>query len=439
MSQLLFRLVILLLALLIFRIQAVRRFMGWVIPIAFTYYVAWKQIILYFPYGFITFYGNILQIACAGICLSCWDGRALGRNGVLKVFIFFWAHVIFSMFLGERRETAALYCLDVAVEYILPSAAVASWVLMRPNEWKRLICCLTVAIFLVSLIFIRTSGSIGDTTRVDGRAGLDAAELGGGTELNVNVFGLMIVSILPWCLIGMLEQMKTQWAIVLRALQGVSILILMALLVRTGSRNSALVLLPMGVYLLFAKSSLKRIHKLGIVILVFMFALIGLVALSGQGKFEDMRIFNYKNEYKRDVTTGRLDFFVEYISWLHRTPVNVIFGGGALLPRKDVSEWNYFNFGNGHSMYPQIYAQSGVVGIGLLVVFMILSGCSGMRLQKRGHLALMMIAIWFVTGVAESLNILQGGSGGKAFLGFGIGFCCRGRYYLDDLWSRRRA
>ena len=436
MSQLLFRLVIILLTLLIFRIQAVRRCMEWVIPIAFTYYVVWKQVFLYFPHGLPTFSGNILQIVCAGICLSCWDGRVLGRNGVLKAFVFFWAYVIFSMFLGERRWTTALYCLDVAVEYILPSVAVASWVLMRPNEWKRLICYLTVTIFLISLLFIRTSGSVSASSGMGERTGIDSESLG-GEELNVNLFGLMIVSILPWCLIGVLEQMKTRWAMVLRALQGTSILILTALLVRTGSRNSALVLLPMGAYLLFAKSSLKKIHKIGIVVLVFMFVLLGLFVLSGEGKLEDMRIFNYKGGYKSDVTTGRADFFAEYISWLHRTPVNVILGGGALLPRKDTL-WMYFTFGNGHSIYPQIYAQSGVVGIVLLVVFMIASGCGGLRLQKRGHLALMMIAIWFVTGVGESANITQIGSGGKTLLGFGIGFCCRGRYYLDDLWSRRR-
>jgi hypothetical protein len=82
-------------------------------------------------------------------------------------------------------------------------------------------------------------------------------------------------------------------------------------------------------------------------------------------------------------------------------------------------------------MYMQIFNQAGYVGLLLMLVFFIQIYRVSRRGGSVGAMGLFFFAVWMLTGVGESSNMIAGI--GNYGLGIGIALCGGARYYNRQL------
>ena len=83
-------------------------------------------------------------------------------------------------------------------------------------------------------------------------------------------------------------------------------------------------------------------------------------------------------------------------------------------------------------MYMNIFYQSGYVGLALLVLFgLYVAVCSFRRHDRFGHMAILLVTVWFLTGLGESANIFPNNGYGKFCLGIAIALCSRRRFQAN--------
>jgi hypothetical protein len=83
-------------------------------------------------------------------------------------------------------------------------------------------------------------------------------------------------------------------------------------------------------------------------------------------------------------------------------------------------------------MYMNIFYQSGYVGLALLVLFgLYVTVCSFRRHDRLGHMAILLLSVWFLTGIGESANISHSVGYSKFGLGVAIAFCSKKRFMVD--------
>jgi len=400
-----------------------------IMPVLLAFNILWKQYVPFVSGGMLLFLANSIHVATAGMMFSLFDRNVFRVNKVLKPFIVLWTYLTIASLLGEKPVETMIYYADVALEWILPLAAYGYWLVYTPGAWQRTLLCLVPPLVLIEIKYLRVSNmTMAESYNMVDRAGIDSEMLGDERSLNVNSIALIMSSLIPWCVFAVVVKMKSYWGWILKGSAVVALVGLTAVLVRSGSRGGILVFLPLAYLVFHIKGKSSWIYKATIFVVLLCAVGYGMFKTSGFSSLADMRVFNFDNTYQ-DVSSGRFAFYEMILDRMHPTAFNTIFGGGGFYD-------HYFTrvpmIGNGHSSWVQLYALGGVFGAVLFSVFIIAYLRVGFRLGFRGQLAMVMLGVWILTGLGESVNLNQGGMGAKALMGIGMGLLCRGKTVLDD-------
>ena len=214
---------------------------------------------------------------------------------------------------------------------------------------------------------------------------------------------------------------ESKW---IKILGVVNVLILSLLMIRTGARNACLGLLPIAWYFIFSKSGGRRAKR--VALFAVLAILLGTLITLTTSSLGHLRIFSYeKGADLNQISSGRIDWYINY--YKSANTYERWFGSGGHF---DITETGQVVLGNYHSVYAQIFRQSGYVGVAAFLLFTFVLVLRCFRIGPMGRLALMLFGVWALTGVGESQPILRGGNT-KVLLGLAIAFCsqkfCRQR------------
>ena len=356
------------------------------------------------------------------------NGYALSdmrRNPVLVAFLLFWFYLLLSTFWGDCTLISFLTFCHVLLGPIAAGYFTGMWAIKDERRWQRLCVFLLVTTLLICVayaykgIFLGDMNGVGDQQVQAGFGGDMATSEDGGA--NVNAIGLMAAGLLSMPIVSLFMSFHTirflrnkEWMV--KGIGGGLALILALIIVRTGSRNSALAFFPVLCYGLFSHTGLGVVKKwflIGCLVVAAIF-LVGRHISKGT----ELRMFKYVS----DTTTvwddgfggNRLGMFRDRLYGLKAG--KYFWGNGALIsyPRREI--------GNGHSVYFQVFYQSGFLGMFLMMIFFGLISIKMFSRNRMKGIAALMFGIWAITGLGESQNILLGGVS-KYFLGMGIAFC----------------
>ena len=347
----------------------------------------------------------------------------LRHNSVLAFFLLFWAYQCFSMVFGTQIMYSTVYYLQIPFESIFIGYFVGIWAMQNPERWERLLRIVTYVLFAVVVIYIMKgalSHGMGSEEVFRGDVGLDEDSIA-----NPNWVGLVMIGILPYSVLLLMSKeafKKKPWQMACAFFVSAMITLL---LVRTGSRNACLGLVPILWYIVLSgvkNSFLKR----GLILFALLVVLAGLI-VETTSSVSDLRIFNANKS--GDITSGRLDHY-RNIMLYQRTPAQKWFGCGAWL---DLTRDGRYVMANGHSVYVQMLRQSGYVGVGLFVLFVLAFIVKARKSGPNGKLALALFGVWLVTGIGESGPFLSGGGSSKILLGMALAFCANRRIVFPGM------
>ena len=338
--------------------------------------------------------------------------RYLVRNPVLCLFLLFWGWQCLSMCFGEYVSYSVVYFLQIPFESISLGYFVAFWAMQKPENWDKLMKAITIVLAVVVLVYLKEgafSERMGYEETFRSALGLDEEN-----SANPNWVGLVIIGILPYSVLSLLRAVsKKDMKHGVLAFVVASMLALA--LVRTGSRNACLGLIPLVLYSVFNGTRLSFVKRITTVVVLFTV----LVLLIGKttSSVSDLRLFSISKT--GDISSGRFDHF-RYKMLYHLSPKERWFGCGAWL---DYPMEGQIKLANGHSVPVQILRQSGYVGMGLFLIFSLALVRRCLRCGPQGRLALTLFCVWLFTGVGESGPLLSGGGGSKILLGMAIALC----------------
>lgn len=382
-------------------------------PIAFGFYLAGECGMAKLSGNWYYYEFLRLMITFAKAYLLC--GFVLGpwrRNPIVPWFFAFWCYFEFAVVFGEAPFYAFYFYLKT-LEVVAIGYYAGVWAVTTPDGVRRLLKWGSAGAAVVAFVWITKGGLLNESSMDmrQGRAGVDVEMFDAETVnllFNVNGIGLVLSAAVIYPFLFAFQKAKLWMRL---AAMGVAF-VLTVLVIRTGARNSALVVVPMAWYMLCAKTSLATWKK----------ALAVVVLLGGMGAYlvhmekdvGKIRAFDIFEKGKGDdAGSGRIGAFKV---WVDEMGGCYVMGAGA----KYDHSMERMAVGNMHSVYMQVFYQSGIVGSVLLLLFVLafVSRCLTSRQNPYRHMALALLGVWLMTGVGESANI-NGGSG-RALVALGL-------------------
>lgn len=362
--------------------------------------------------------------------------RWLKGNPTVGVFLMFWLYMVLSMIFGDFPSYASMYYVSTFIDSIMVGYFVGMWILRNPDSWGRFLRITSVTAAICLLFYARhgifSAGQLGSVSNEMRSTISFQAE---GNELrtaNENYVGLLIASLLPYPFLLVMGRhfgdSRAKW---IKMVAYAAFILLVLALIRTGSRNACLGLIPILVYLFFAKTTLTRSKKIAFRVFVFI-VILGAIAFSF-GALDRLRIYTASVD-RDDISSGRMSHFEAKL--YGRTDVQKWFGCGALYDYRFYEELGraFPPMSNGHSMYFQILWQSGYIGVFFLFIVILATWLRARKLGARGHVVLLLFFVWALCGVAESLPLLYEGMF-KPLVGIALAFCTKknmpGMYQLS--------
>ncbi len=382
--------------------------------------LTWTAITPFVPTR-IFFFGVLFYYLAISFLTDGYSLRMCSRNGVLLLFLLFWGWMLVSMFFGKYAMICFSQYLIILFELISVGYFVGMWALRTPGGMERIVRAAAVCFTLVTFFYIVTGSLSPEAMDANMRAGVNVEGLSADIadrKSNVNWIGLSMIGLLPYLflyVLGKQQYTRMKW---MKIVGVVNVLVLTLLLIRTGARNACLGLLPIAWYFIFAKSGGNRAKRMAIFSVLVIF--LGLLIVLTTSSISNLRVFSYeKGTDLNQFSSGRIDWYINYYNsakvgerW---------FGSGGYV---DITETGQIVLGNYHSVYFQIFRQSGYVGSLLFALFAIGLMVRSVRMGTMGRLALMLFGVWALTGVGEAQPILRGGST-KVLLGLAVALCSR--------------
>ena len=396
-------------------------------PWVFAWLLTWTAITPFVPVRYF-FFGVFLFYLSISFLTDGYSLKMCGRNGVLCFFLMFWGWMLISMAFGEYSLICFSQYLIILFELIAVGYFVGMWAMRTPDGMKKLLRATAVCFSIVAFFYVSTGSLSPENMDANMRAGVNLEEVADGMDMksNVNWIGLSMIGLLPYlylCILSVRNSSSKHLKLI-KLFAVVNAVILSVVLIRTGARNACLGLLPIAWYFLSDKTGGNRIKR--IAIFAALVIGLGMIILITTSSISELRVFSYEkgmnlNEY----SSGRVDWFLNY--WDSSTATEHWFGSGAWY---DIKEDGSIVLGNFHSMYMQIFRQSGFVGILLFVLFSTALLFRGLQIGMRGKIVIMFFGVWALTGIGEAQPILRGGNT-KMLLGLAIAFCSR-KFYLQQ-------
>lgn len=378
-----------------------------------------KSGIIHFAFTSLNFFP--VMIMCDGLNSVEWRG-----NPAWKAFVIFYAYMTLIALTGYLPMSCTMFYLQSFLNTFAAGYFVARWVCRTEGGLRKLVVPLIVVSCLAVLYYVRNQGLLSGELDKYGR--MDVSELIDDEHMiNVNGIALRICAIVPFILVAFLQFKKSP---IFKYMALFSMILLGLLLVRTGSRNGALVLLPIVWYFLHA-SGVGRIRAKYVVIL-FVVGVVFLVGVFFTNKgAKVIRAFDLIGRSQDEIyntgldkmSTGRWSMYANNLRRL--SSAEMIFGKGGMLSLYSSKGERIVRFrgANAHSIYMTIFYRSGLVGILLFVIFLCVFFAEAKKMGFRGNMAKFFMLCYLLTGIGESWGINGGAT--AILAGFAIGLISR--------------
>lgn len=370
--------------------------------------------ISYYASFFVTFIGYAFLLSDLRIL-------ELRRNNVWLAFAVFFGWFMLAAAFGEQTLVGEKFAC-IQLRTVLCGFAVAAWALRVPGNMERLIRWATFSAALSALQFAKYgSWSAAQLADEGGRLVIDAETTGIST--NVNRIALIATAIIGFPVAYLLHRWNWKKEKVVKGIAAAALLVISLVIIKTGSRNGGLALLAVVGYFLFGRTNIKNYQKVLILVAASVAMFVAIQKFIGN---TEMRTFQLVTQVESDrgiYGTGRLEFYKSVYDSM--TPVQKLIGAGV--PAEFLVEAGGWHIANRHSMYMQIFNQSGYVGIILLFVFSIRIYLVSRNGGSIAAMGVFFFGIWLLTGVGEASNMIAGI--GNYGLGIGIALCGGARFY----------
>ena len=369
----------------------------------------------------------IMNYSAFVIMLDGFDTGSKRNNPAWTAFIVFWGYMVFSSLYGYYKSAAIFYWTNIFLTTFCCGYFAARWVARTENGLGKLLFAMSCVSCVSMFLYAKHGGISAVEVGSTGRAGLDSETLAEGVVSNVNFTALVMLTFIPFLVVGLLRSARTRSDKIAKRLSLVALILCGLALVRTGARNGAVGLLPSVWYFLFSATNRIKLRKrIGLFIAITVIFL-PLVFYMMKGA-ETIRFFNFSAQQegftgdKGDIiTSGRISMWKRNLEEM--SAIQILIGRGMSIYSlaEDVNERRAgrLTAGNAHSMIITILCNSGVMGLILFFVFVSVFVKRGMRMGDRGRLALLFVGTWMLSGVAESWGMIGGAS--AQLCGFGIG------------------
>lgn len=412
------------------------------LPIAFAYLLFWNGggcifvgMLNRFVYQ-ICWLANLLAM---GVVLSDFRLSLFVKNGALGAFLLFLGYYTIAGLCGEGATSELVAYHFRIFRMVVIGLIIGIWTRRVPDGFARLLKTVTIAIFVLSLLYIRY-GSWSASAMLDnrGRMVVDASQLIGDESqikgvFNVNRFALLTTMLLSYIVL-LLMNITIERAKRFYKIAGVfCCLVLSIVCIKTGSRNGGAGLIALAWYFLFGTGKLDIGKKMLFAISIGV-ALSVMVAVFMSGN--ELRIFQFQTEMEKggafeDMGTGRGSLFLNIYNGM--THSERVFGKGVVWYYVPVTGQRLAN--NAHSMYFDIIIHSGWVGFSLFVLFCVAFLVSARRSGGRKNVAILFWLVWILTGIGEAANIAPSAGYAKYGLGIALAMCSKRRFGNEMEWE----
>lgn len=375
-------------------------------------------------------------IAYAIMCDGLWLGKK-GRNAAWTAFLTFFAYLSISTLFGYYPFEGLVYWAYILITSFCCGYYVARWMVRTEGAVTRL----TLAVSCVSVVILYLYWKHGAMMMVDEqqygglRGGFDESTLAEGVVANVNGIAGAMLSCALFLVLGIAQQANTRLKKILKIVCALEMILAVIVLIRAGSRGALIGFVPVVWYYLFPKLRKAKVGKrVGFAVILLLVIGVGVRRIMGSS---ELRAFDFKvhaDSYATTVdslTTGRMSMWKNHIARMDT--VEKLVGAGMFIESKS-RETGRVGAGNAHSLYMTVFYNSGLVGLVFLSMFLVTSITLGLRMKNRGHMALMFIGTWMLTGLGESAGMT--GTFYGVLCGFGIGLLTKGYAFNSELGER---
>lgn len=368
----------------------------------------------FFHFAFTAFGFVIVMIGCNGF-----PRQDLKRNPAATAFLVFYLYMIVVACFG-LYPVAGICDYMISLMTYASGYFTASWACRTEGGLRKVLGAALVASFVIVGYALIHGGFAADVVH-DGARGVLAVDLideeGGGG--NPNYTALTLDCTLPFLLILLLMPARTAKENLYRMLSAATFIAISLLLVRTGSRNGCLSLLPCAWYFVYStRHHSVRMRRIALGLVVLAIGTMGVFFTMRQAT--EIRAFHISTESRGfdsamdALTTGRWGFYQACLDKM--SPMEKIFGKGFSL---DVQDYRFNRLTgvfekvdrprsqNYHSMYVTIFIRSGAVGSLLFLIFLIKVIAQAMKCGDRGRMAILLLGGWMLPGVGEAWGIGQ--------------------------------
>ena len=362
-----------------------------------------------------------VMIMCDGLNSEEWRG-----NGVWKAFLVFYVYMTLIGLTGFLPVSCTMFYLQSFLNTFASGYFVARWVCRTEGGLKKLLIPLSIVGCIAAFNYITNQNLL--TGELDRHGRMDVSGLvDDENEVNVNGTALRISVIVPFMLLAF-RFIRNLPIFKYSAL--VCMIIFALLLVRTGSRNGALVLIPLGWYYLHSarRGGVQLKYMISLFVLGVVFAVGVLVTNKG---VDTVRAFDFKGRSQTDyyssvmdtMTTGRWSMYMHNLEQF--SSLEIVFGKGGLNSHYTSRGERIVRFrgANAHSIFMTIFYRSGIIGTMLFIIFLLTFWSQAKRLGARGNMAKFLLLVWLLTGLGESWGMNGGAT--AILAGFAIGLLSR--------------
>lgn len=384
-----------------------------------------------------TFYGGgmhaILGIFNYALFAIVCDGFGYGRrnqNPTWIAVVALWVYMIFSSIYGKYCIDGFAYWLNTFLTSFCPGYFLALWLLRTPGGLRRLSLPMVLLSFLTVILYARHGGMTQVEAGVN-RAAFDMETMAEDVVFNLNAVAIYMILLLVFMtIIYMRTPLTRRENIIKYAALGVAVPLTL-IMIRAGSRAGALCLAPICLYFLFSTGNGKK--KVKRILLFIVGTLIVIVGVRYMMKGADyLRAFSMKNDagegyygsFADQMTTGRTTMWLNH---LESMTTGQLLAGHGLVERNEIT--GRVTPGNAHSMYMTVMYNSGVLGISLMIILIVMAMRESRRIGDRGRMALMFIGVWLIHGIGESWGMTGGGTAILGGIGFGLLSRCQIRNF----------
>lgn len=427
------RLIIIFVVSLLAHFLIAKRCRDYLMPWAFGVMVFWQSVAHFFGgfhahYIFVTLY--FLGI---GILLASEEWARATSKPTFRAFSVLAIYYSVASIWGDYKFDCFMNCCIWYFEVILPAYALGRWMMDKEGRLGVIMRVATLFCFLIVLIYSRTNAFespsfTGAEAKGGGRLSMEVED-GIGDFIAPNAMGMMTAVLMLYPLLNFFQTSNRHWLcnIINRAISWAGIGCLMAfgvILIKTGSRNAALSLFPMGGYLLFGQWGGARMMK-RIAVKVFVILAVVLCAFYAFNRYlsdlTEIRSFSLQEQTGKDFGSGRIYIFEQLIGQMKE--YEWIIGAGAA-PHINFYVQGPIMTAFQHNSYVQLFVQSGAIGVSLFLCFLVVFFRTSRNVfPALRHIAYLMFFVWFLVGMGESFGFIQMIAIAKYHMALAIAIC----------------